>query len=204
MYSYDRRNYLHFPDWSIRQGQHVLISGDPGSGKSTLIRLLSGELTVRFGELAVCDVDLKKMDDIALSRFRGRYIGIIRDKPYFIKEWNILDNLVLANYLGSGKEEAEGIMRLLHEAGLTEKSTYTFSELTIYEKQLVTLCRALVNKPRLILADDPTWYLDNKSCYNFVEKLINQAAFYESTLLLVTSDTRIKDLFKTHLKLVKA
>jgi putative ABC transport system ATP-binding protein len=201
-YAYQRGKPIIYPDWSLRQGQHALVSGKTGSGKSTLLNLICGLITIQEGDLIVCDRRISEMKGGEIDKFRGRYIGIVSSAPYFIPNFNLQDNLLLAQSLGSGVEDMERVYILLHEMGLAGNALNYPSELSQSEIRIAAIIRAVINKPRLILADEPTLGLTEKDGEVIFRLLTSQAAYYESTLVLASQDPGIQEIFKNQLKLM--
>src|SRR5574337_826143 len=101
VYTFKNGKTIHFPDWSLRQGVQALVHGRHGTGKSTLLFLLSGLLKPRHGEIIICDESVSGLKGTHLDKFRGNNIGFITSYPCFIPEFNLQDNLLLAQHLGS-------------------------------------------------------------------------------------------------------
>jgi putative ABC transport system ATP-binding protein len=203
-YSYRKGKSIQYPDWSLLQGQHALVSGKSGSGKSTLLLLISGLLKQRQGEIIVCDRKLDELRSAERDRFRGKTIGMILSQSCFIPNFNIQDNLLLAQRLGSGTENIERVYILLHELGIAGKAMNLPSELTPFELKIASVIRAIINKPRLILADEPTHLLGEKESMKIFRILASQAMNYESTLIIASRDPGIQEIFRNQLKLENA
>jgi putative ABC transport system ATP-binding protein len=201
-YTYKRGKSILYPDWSLQQGQHALVSGKSGSGKTTLLLLISGLLKRQQGEIIVCDRKLEDLKGTELDRFRGKNIGIISGQPpIFIPNFNIQDNLLLAQRLGTGSENIERVYILMHELGIAGKAMNFPHELNPLESRIVTIIRAVINRPRIILADEPTQGLGEKDSMKVFRTLIGQSMNYESTLIIATQDSGIREIFKYQLKL---
>jgi ABC-type lipoprotein export system ATPase subunit len=203
-YSYKGRRTIIYPDWTLMQGQQSIITGKPGSGKTTLLYLISGLLGIQMGEIQVCDQKLNDLKGSKLDRFRGRYIGFINSTPGFIPFFTIQDNLFLAQQFGTGSENIERAYILLHEFGFAGKAANYPSELGLFDLKVVEILRAIINKPKIILADEPTLGLGEKESNALLQILTSQAANYESTLIIATENQMIRELFKNQLRLENA
>jgi ABC-type lipoprotein export system ATPase subunit len=200
-YSYKGRRAIIYPDWSLIQGQQSIITGKTGSGKTTLLYLISGLLDIQKGEIHVCDQKLTDLKGSERDQFRGRYIGIMNTTPYFIPFFTIQDNLFLAQQLGTGAENIDRTYLLLHEFGLAGKADNYPSELSLFDLKIAEILRAIINKPKLILADEPAIGLGEEESVSLLRILTSQAANYESTLIIATENPRIQELFKNQLRL---
>ena len=200
-YTYKGYRTIIYPDWSLMQGQQSIVTGKAGSGKTTLLHLISGLLGIQQGEIQVCDQSLEDIKGSKLDRFRGRYIGLINTIPYFIPFFTIQDNLFLTQQLGTGSENIDRAYLLLHEFGLAGKAIKYPSELSLFELKVAAIIRAIINKPKLILADEPAMDLGEQESISLLRILTSQAANYESTLIIATQNPKIQELFKNQLRL---
>ena len=201
VYTYKNGKTIHFPDWSLRQGAQALVHGRHGSGKSTLLFLLSGLLKPRHGEIILCDEPVSGLKGHPLDKFRGKNIGFISSDPFFIPEFNLQDNLLLAQRLGSGTEDIQKVYLLLHEFGIAGRALDYPVRLSPYELKIAAILRSVVNRPRLILADEPSAGLTEKEG-NFIFRILcHQAGNYEATLVITSRYSGIQPIFRNHLKL---
>jgi putative ABC transport system ATP-binding protein len=200
-YRYTGEKELVFPDLMCRQGEHMLITGKSGVGKTTLLHLLGGLRRVQEGALRIKGEDLAAMNNKERDKFRGEHIGFILQQPLFIQSVDAFENVLTAQYFGKGKtdrEFAEALMGELDIAGLRNKKT---SELSGGERQRLSIARALSTKPYLVLADEPTSSLDDENAEKVVNLLIGEAEQNDATLIIVTHDSRLKNHFKNHVQL---
>lgn len=195
---------MQFPDLAAGVGQPLLILGESGTGKTTLLHLLAGILKAREGQVFIENTDLEQLSGRQLDRFRGENIGLIFQQPHFVEALSVADNLALANYLPGRDVDRARIRELLATLGLEDKADRKPRQLSVGEQQRVAIARALMNRPRLLLADEPTSALDDRNCEAVVQLLQQAAADAQSALVIVTHDNRLKSAFDQHLILSAA
>ena len=178
----------------------LLILGASGVGKTTFLHLLSGLLKPLEGEIDLIGTPISKLTMSEMDRFRGKNIGIVFQKPHFINSLTVKENLQLAQYI-SKKIDKTRISSLLESLGIVDKANKKTLNLSQGEKQRVAIALAIVNSPKLILADEPTSSLDDLNCDKVINLLKNQAAKYKAKLIIITHDYRLKKHFKNTLSL---
>ena len=200
-FSYDGKTLLDFPDINCQKGEEWLLIGQSGSGKTTLLHLLGGLRKPKHGEVIIDGKNIANLSSSALDAFRGKNIGIVFQKPYFVRALNVEENLLLAQQLAGEKQDSQYIISLLEKLNIGHKLKSKTDSLSEGEKQRVAIARALVNRPAVILADEPTSALDDKNCQEVIDLLEKQAEEANATLLIVTHDGRLKDLVKNQIQL---
>lgn len=203
-FQYNSKQQFQFPDMNCEQGTHWLILGESGCGKTTLLHLLGGLRKPSSGEIVVQNEDISQLNGEPLDHFRGQHIGIIFQQSHLIKALTVEQNLLTAQYLAGARQDKEKIRSILAKLNLEEKLHAKPKNLSLGEQQRVAIARALINDPVLILADEPTSSLDDKNCQEVVELLLEQSKNFEATLLIVTHDGRLKELFKNQILLEAA
>jgi putative ABC transport system ATP-binding protein len=200
-YSYDTSNALRFPDIKCGKGEHWLLIGQSGCGKTTLLHLLGGLLTPNNGSVTIADTNLNSLSSSKLDHFRGKNIGIIFQKSHFVKSLTVGENLGLAQQLAGVKVDKNRIQELLNRLNLGHKFNSKTSSLSQGEQQRVAIARALINKPAVILADEPTSALDDTNTDEVIKLLEEAASEVNATLLVVTHDNRLKEQFENQIQL---
>lgn len=186
---------ISFPDFSLPQGGHCLLLGESGSGKTTLLHLLGGLLRPSRGKIEIVAKDIAQLSETELDQFRARHLGFIFQKNHLIAALTVKQNLLMAPFLAGKKQDLRRIEEVLGELGLSSKLNSKVVELSQGQAQRVAIARAIVNKPALILADEPTSSLDDKSCKRVIDLLLSLANQNKSTLLVATHDQRLKENF---------
>lgn len=185
-------NVLCNVNFSMDEGEFVSIMGPSGSGKSTLLYTVSGMDSPTSGEVKFGDKMLSDMKPKELNRLRLTEMGFIFQQMYMMKKLSILDNIVLPGYqAGSSRKEinerAETLMRRL---GIIETAEHSINEVSGGQLQRACLCRALINNPKIIFADEPTGALNSKAAGDVMRELTN--ANREGTgILMVTHSERV-------------
>ena len=198
-FKYDDDSELSFPDIKTSK-ENLLILGASGVGKTTFLHLLSGLLKPLEGEIDLIGTPISKLTMSEMDRFRGKNIGIVFQKPHFINSLTVKENLQLAQYI-SKKIDKTRINSLLGSLGIEDKANKKTLNLSQGEKQRVSIALAIVNSPKLILADEPTSSLDDLNCDKVINLLKDQAAKYKAKLIIITHDYRLKKHFKNTLSL---
>ena len=198
-FKYDDDSELSFPNINTSK-ENLLILGASGVGKTTFLHLLSGLLKPLEGEIDLIGTPISKLTMSEMDRFRGKNIGIVFQKPHFINSLTVKENLQLAQYI-SKKIYKTRISSLLESLGIEDKANKKTLNLSQGEKQRVAIALAIVNSPKLILADEPTSSLDDLNCDKVINLLKNQAAKYKAKLIIITHDYRLKKHFKNTLSL---
>lgn len=193
---YANGKIIGFKDWNIGQGEQWLLLGDSGSGKTTLLHILTGILKPTQGEVSINDTPIYGLSPKELDQFRGRNIGIIFQRPHLIKSLTIAENLALAPHFAKLSVDESRIEEVLSSLGIAEKRNAYPNELSQGQLQRVSIARAVINKPELLIADEPTSSLDDKNANAVLELLLKQSGINQATLVIATHDKRVKDAFK--------
>ncbi|WP_293311941.1 ABC transporter ATP-binding protein [Pedobacter sp. UBA5917] len=197
---YEKGRKIKFPDWRIEDMDQWLLLGASGCGKSTLLHIISGLLKPTQGEILINDTDLYSLSARGMDRFRGRHIGIIFQRPHLIRSLNVLDNLELAAVMAAMPIDHERNLLLLKDLGIEALAKRYPDELSQGQLQRVSVARALVNKPDLLIADEPTSSLDDENAAQVIEMLTTQAKDNGAALIIATHDQRVREhIAKTYL-----
>jgi len=175
--------------FNIGSGEWVALMGPSGSGKTTLINILGGLDTLTSGRVVVDGVDLSRLDETALVRYRAEKVGFVFQQFHLVPYLSALENVMLAQYFHSVTDEREAA-EALKRVGLGERLTHLPSQLSGGEQQRVAIARALINQPKLILADEPTGNLDEAN-EQIVIELFGELHRSGHTILMVTHDPDI-------------
>src|SRR5579863_5511060 len=175
--------------FNIAAGEWVALMGPSGSGKTTLINILGGLDTLTAGRVVVDGVDLAKLNENALVRYRAEKIGFVFQQFHLVPYLNAVENVMLAQYFHSVTDEGQAA-EALKRVGLGERLTHLPSQLSGGEQQRVAIARALINQPKLILADEPTGNLDEAN-EQIVIDLFRDLHKSGHTILMVTHDPDI-------------
>lgn len=200
-FTYGKGTDFSFPDIATPAGQSLLITGVSGKGKTTLLHLLGGLLRPQQGEVLIDGTNIAMLSEKQLDSFRGKNIGIVLQQAYFVAALSVLDNVVLASWLATGTEATEKATALLEQLGLKEHLHKLPSQLSIGQQQRVSIARALINSPKLLLADEPTSSLDDENAFIVADMLSNLAKQFGTALVIVTHDQRLKDRFPNQVAL---
>lgn len=200
-FRYKGNTEMQFPDVQLKRGETLLILGNSGKGKTTLLHLMAGLLSPSEGTIHINQTNLNDLKGHRLDRFRGNHMGIVFQKSYFLKGLSSIQNVQVAALAAEQKQDLSYIHELFKNLGLTGKELKKTYQLSIGEQQRVNIIRALVNKPDVLLADEPTSALDDKHCMDVVDALKTAASFNNSALVIVTHDHRLKDVFKNVIEL---
>lgn len=193
-YSFNGKEQIRFPDLDISRGEHWLITGKSGSGKTTLLHLLAGFRRPQQGEIVIDKTSLHLLSQKQLDKYRGANMGFVFQTAHFVQSLSVIENLTLAAFLAGKTADISRNGALLDRLGLEGKHHQKPHNLSVGEQQRAAIARAMVNRPALVMADEPTASLDDENCRTMLELLRNECAAAESTLLIVTHDQRIKDL----------
>lgn len=194
-YYYNQDHHLSFKDWRIAEAEQWLLLGDSGSGKTTLINIISGLLKPASGQVIIKDTDIYQLKGKDRDHFRGQNIGIIFQKPHIIKSLTIMENLFIAQGFALLKEDKLRVEEVLESLGIANKKNAYPDELSYGQLQRVSIARAVINKPTLLIADEPTSSLDDRNAEIVINLLAEQSRVNGSTLVVSTHDQRVKDSF---------
>lgn len=194
-HAYNLQSTLCFRDWVIPTGGQWLLLGNSGSGKSTLLHILTGILQPKNGSVFINDTNLYQLPAKKLDRFRGQQIGMVFQTPHLIKSLTVKENLLIAQSFASLPEDRKRVAEVLQSLGIDDKQNNYPHQLSQGQLQRVSIARAVINKPALLVADEPTSSLDDHNADAVLQLLMQQSVIGNSTLLVATHDKRVKDKF---------
>lgn len=174
--------------FKVKKGEFIAIVGKSGSGKSTLLHLLGGLDLPSQGTVIINNQDIYTMSDKDLTVFRRKYIGFIYQFYNLIPALTVKENIVLPALFDGRKVSEEKIDELVKNLGLLNKKDVFPNDLSGGQQQRVAIGRALINKPKIILADEPTGNLDTKNSKHIMKLLEFYNKKYKQTIIMVTHD----------------
>lgn len=182
------------PAWRAGAGEAWLLAGPSGCGKSTVLHILAGLIVPTQGTVTVAGTDLRALSESARDRWRGRTVGLVPQRLHLVGALDVRDNLRLAQSLPGLPPDDARITALLQAVGVADLAHRFPRELSQGEAQRVAIARAVVNRPSLLLADEPTANLDDAHAAQALELLRAQAVEAGATLVVASHDSRVKPL----------
>jgi len=183
-------------DLNIEKGRFVAIVGPSGAGKSTLLHILGGLDSPTQGKVIFDQEDIYKLNDVILCRMRNKAIGFVFQFYHLLSEFTVLENVMMpaliSRDVGSTMYDVRNdALRLLGQVGLGERITHFPSQLSGGEKQRVAITRGLINRPQLLLCDEPTGNLDSKTGEGIISLLKKINLESQMTVVLVTHNLEL-------------
>ena len=194
-FAYSPQKKFTFPDITCGDKETLLILGQSGKGKTTLLHLLALLLKPLSGEIHIAGGQVAGLSAKQILEMRAKNIGIIYQKPHFVSSLTVIDNILMSNYLANRSQDKNKAIYLAEQLGFAEHLSKKTTQLSQGEQQRVSIARALMNNPNVILADEPTSNLDDNNCRKVVELLKTQSGSIGASLVVVTHDQRLKDEF---------
>jgi len=176
---------------SIHQGEFVAIVGASGSGKSTLLHILGGLDHPTSGKVIIGDKDIYNLNDNELSIFRRRKVGFVFQFFNLIPVLDVQENVALPALLDNEEVDGKYLNEIIEILGLQGRKNHLPSELSGGQQQRVSIGRALINRPSIILADEPTGNLDTKNTKEVLDLLRLTAKMYNQTVIIITHDLTV-------------
>jgi len=183
-------------DLTIDKGEVVSIVGPSGAGKTTLLQIIGTLDKPDTGSILIDSTDVTKLSQKRLSDFRNRYLGFVFQFHQLLPEFTAIENIMIPAYIAgrSHKEAKARAEELLQFMGLSDRAGHKPSELSGGEKQRVAVCRALVNNPSVILADEPSGSLDTKNKQELHQLFFDLRDRFGQTFVIVTHDEELATL----------
>jgi putative ABC transport system ATP-binding protein len=179
---------------SVGKGEFLAVTGNSGSGKSTLLSLLSGLEKPSSGRILINQTDITDLDEDGLSPLRNETIGFVFQSFHLVPSLTALENVTFPAELRKDKDAVKKANVLLERVGLRDRSTNFPQQLSGGEKQRVAICRALINNPDIIFADEPTGNLDSANTHAILDLLRELYTERRATLILATHNNDIRVL----------
>jgi putative ABC transport system ATP-binding protein len=189
------------PAFSIGEGQRVALIGSSGSGKTTLLHLIAGILLPDEGSIAIDGTDITTLSEARRDLFRGDSIGYIFQTHHLLPGFTAMENVLLGmSFTGRGTDKAWAT-HLLNEVGLSDRLNYRPAKLSVGQQQRVAVARAMANRPKVVLADEPTGALDAVNAKLTLDLILRLCVEVNAALILVTHDLEIAAALPSTLKL---
>jgi putative ABC transport system ATP-binding protein len=198
---YGAREVLSLGRFEAAAGEHWLVLGASGSGKTTLLHIIAGLLRPSAGDVEIAGQALGRLEPGALDRWRGRTVGIVPQKLHLVASLTLAQNLALAQYLAGIPQDHQRAEEVLAGVGLAGRGGDHPARLSHGEAQRAAVARSVVNRPKLLVADEPTSNLDDANCAAALDLLESQAKSCGATLVIATHDRRARERFAHRLEL---
>lgn len=185
---------LDIAEFSVSQGEQVALVGQSGGGKTTLLNVIAGITSADGGSVVVAGTDVTTLSEAARDRFRAERIGIVFQTFHLLPAFTALENVLLGMSF-SGRADRRFAQDLLARVGLQQRMHHRPRQLSVGEQQRVSVARALANRPRLMLADEPTASVDLANQENILSLIREGCREHNVSLLLVTHAPDVADRF---------
>lgn len=188
--------------FSLEKGEFVAVVGESGSGKSTLLNCLGALDVPTSGLITIDGSNLFTMKEEERTIFRRRNIGFIFQSFQLVSELTVEQNMVFPLLLDYRKPKASDVEEILELLGLTDRRNHLPSQLSGGQQQRVAIGRALITKPKLILADEPTGNLDSKNSQDVIDLLTKASRHYQQTILMITHNNSLTSMVDRVLRVI--
>ena len=178
--------------FSQTSGQHLLLLGSSGVGKTSLINLVTGLASPTSGSITINGETMSELPGTKRDALRRKVIGVVFQTLRLISALSVRENLKLAQKLSLGRTDMTAVDGLIEAVGIGHRANAHPRQLSQGEAQRAAIARALVSRPKLIIADEPTSALDDSNANNIAELLLSKADEFGATLLIATHDVRLK------------
>lgn len=190
-YAYQTTPVLSVAAFDLAPGAHAILLGPSGCGKSTLLHLIAAILTPQQGTLRVAGTDVRSLSPREADAWRGKTIGFLPQKLALVPSLSVLQNVLLSAYANGQHADVAHAQSLLQALGLADKADAKPHQLSQGQQQRAAIARAMFNRPKLLLADEPTANLDDAACAAAIDLLTSQAAQVGASLVIATHDARV-------------
>jgi len=201
----DLLTVLDLVDFQLADEESCVIAGPSGSGKSTLLNIIGGLTRPDSGNVEFNGNNLNDLNNAELARYRNQDIGFIFQQHHLLPQLTLIDNVLLPTIPFAQEKRANNLpqraQELLERVGLMDRRSHRPGQLSGGECQRVAVVRALINKPRLLLADEPTGALDSDSAANLTDLLLELNAAEKTALIVVTHSVAVAKKFSLHYRL---
>jgi len=202
--SYDGMEKPLFNGLSFSLDDSAVISGVSGSGKSTLLQIIAGLDSSDSGEIKILGKDITKINKEDLNQFRKKYLGFVYQFHHLLNDFTAVENVMLPLQV-NGMSYAESYIaakKIINEVGLGDRLNHFPNQLSGGERQRIAICRAIIHKPKLIFADEPTGNLDKKNSQLVMQLLFKLVKLNGIKIILVTHDQSILKKFKNRFLII--
>jgi putative ABC transport system ATP-binding protein len=186
---------LDIPRFEMAAGEQVVIRGRSGGGKTTFLNVIAGLATVDSGRIVMNGVNVTKLPEVGRDRFRAQKIGFVFQTFNLLAGFSALENVLLGMTFTGQRRDTDRAKGLLERVGLGHRLAHKPSALSVGEQQRVAVARALVNRPKLLLADEPTANIDPKHQQQVIDLLREACAIENVAMLLVTHADEVSNQF---------
>jgi putative ABC transport system ATP-binding protein len=194
-FSYGSHGLLRRLDLAINEGEHSLLLGPSGSGKSTVINLICGFLTPQEGSVRISGERISAASESQRDAIRRHFVAVIFQSLRLVAAHDVISNVTLAARLAGRRATADEAYQLLTKLGIASKAKSLPRSLSQGEAQRAAIARALITRPRLLIADEPTSALDDHNTTTVTDLLLEVAGSEGVTLLVATHDARLRQRF---------
>ncbi|NJX16434.1 ABC transporter ATP-binding protein [Tamlana crocina] len=190
-----------FPEIDLDAQDSLLILGESGIGKTTLLHLLAGILKPDSGKITIHDTDLNSLTRSQMDKFRGEHIGLVFQKKHAIPSLSVYENLKTRLFFSDKHIDELAVDTVLEQLNLKACKHKNINEISEGQLQRLGIAMAVIHQPKVILADEPTSSLDDKNCNMVINLLKEQAEKNNANLIVITHDHRIKHVFQNTITL---
>lgn len=190
-----RETVVNVPFFALKAGEQIALEGESGTGKTTFLNLIAGILQADEGKILIDEEEMSALNESNRDALRAQKIGYIFQTFNLLQGFTALENVLLGMAFGKGADEKYAL-ELLKKVGLAERVEYLPRQLSVGQQQRVAAARALANRPKLVLADEPTGNLDRKRAFESLNLIREICAESNAALLLVSHDRKILEKFE--------
>jgi ABC-type lipoprotein export system ATPase subunit len=192
---------LDVPGFRLAAGEHCALEGKSGSGKSTLLNVIAGILRPDSGRVVIAGIDITRLDEARRDRLRADALGLVFQQFNLLPGFTALENVLVAMSFGSGRADRGRATELLAAVGLADRLHHRPAQLSTGQQQRVAVARALANRPRAVLADEPTASVDAAHQQQVIDLLRDTCTAQDVALLVVTHAPEVARQFPRRLRL---